>query len=123
MSTYPSWKLNNNFKEGGHFNYAGKDENPLWNTGKKEFLNLSIIDLSSKPQTIWFRNLQLMLQRNPVVRLHIRNKDKKLNSATYLIKSLTRSDTHFSIQLQFVESTSTDSEMGPLDTICEFYYY
>ena len=122
-SSYPSWCLNQNFQGNGNVNYAGNDNNPLWNTGKKEVFQFSYIDKSNKPQTVWFRNLQLLLQRHPVVRLHVRNKEKKSNSATYLIKSFTRYDNYYSLQVQFIESTSNEIYVGQLDTELEFYYY
>ncbi len=125
--SFPVWAINNNTSVSGNVSYSQTDTNALWNTDKKESFTFHFIDKSNTPQTLWFRNLSLLLKKSSMVKLHVTskcsNKDGSANTATYLIKSFTQNNTTYTMTVQFFESTSSSLSMGPLDSLLQFYYY
>ena len=125
--SFPTWAINNNTSVSGNVSYSQTDNNPLWNTDKKESFTFHFIDKSNTPQTLWFRNLSLLLKNSSVVKLHVTsnhlNQDGSKNTATYLIKSFTQNNTTYTMNVQFFESTSSSLSIGPLDSLLQFYYY
>ena len=125
--SFPTWTINNNTSVSGNVSYSQTDNNALWNTDKKESFTFHFIDKSNTPQTLWFRNLSLLLKNSSVVKLHVTsnhlNQDGSKNTATYLIKSFTQNNTTYTMNVQFFESTSSSLSIGPLDSILQFYYY
>lgn len=125
--SFPTWAINNNTSVFGNVSYSQTDNNALWNTDKKEFFTFHFIDKSNTPQTLWFRNLSLLLKNSSVVKLHVSsnhlNQDGSKNTATYLIKSFTQNNTTYTMTVQFFESTSSSLSIGPLDSLLQFYYY
>ena len=125
--SFPTWAINNNTSVSGNVSYSQTDNNALWNTDKKESFTFHFIDKSNTPQTLWFRNLSLLLKNSSVVKLHVTsnhlNQDGSKNTATYLIKSFTQNNTTYTMNVQFFESTSSSLSIGPLDSLLQFYYY
>ncbi len=125
--SFPIWAINNNTSVSGNVSYSQTDTNALWNTDKKESFTFHFIDKSNTPQTLWFRNLSLLLKKSSIIKLHVTsnhlNQDGSKNTATYLIKSFTQNNTTYTMNVQFFESTSSSLSMGPLDSLLQFYYY
>lgn len=125
--SFPTWAINNNISVSGNVSYSQTDNNALWNTDKKESFTFHFIDKSNTPQTLWFRNLSLLLKNSSVVKLHVTsnhlNQDGSKNTATYLIKSFTQNNITYTMTVQFFESTSSSLSIGPLDSLLQFYYY